>query len=121
MKMEQIYNPSHYGGPDDPMEAIKVLETWLSPDEMIGFCTGNAIRYLRRHRLRGGTTDIGKASWYLQYLTNYLDARGVETSTLRKLPAAADAPLSPASISISTPVPVQTGRDAVAAAIRDPE
>ena len=77
METKNVFNPNHYGGKDDPYETIKVLEAWLTPDEMIGFCKGNAIKYQSRHRQKGGLEDLSKSLWYQQYLVQYLAARGL--------------------------------------------
>jgi len=72
---EAINHPSHYGGGDNPYEAIKVIEAWG-----LGFCLGNAIKYVSRAGkkvpvVHGTTTvvsveamaleDLKKARWYL--------------------------------------------------------
>jgi len=41
--METVNHPQHYGGADNPYEAIKVIEAWS-----LGFCLGNAIKYICR-------------------------------------------------------------------------
>lgn len=48
MSEERIDHPAHYGGADDPYEAIKVIEAWR-----LGFCLGNCLKYVRRagHKL----------------------------------------------------------------------
>ncbi len=53
-QMSSIDHPPHYGGSENPYETIKVLEAWMTRDEMIGFCKGNALKYLSRHREKGG-------------------------------------------------------------------
>jgi hypothetical protein len=40
---EKIDHPAHYGGKDDPYEAIKVIDAWG-----LGFCLGNTLKYIRR-------------------------------------------------------------------------
>jgi hypothetical protein len=59
----QIDHPGHYGG-DTEFETIKVLEAWLTPQEFAGFLKGNQIKYLSRHRDKGGLIDLQKANWY---------------------------------------------------------
>lgn len=63
-KVEQVNHPPHYGGDDNPWEAIKVIEAWG-----LGFCLGNAGKYICRAGKKTGTddvTDLKKALWYLQ-------------------------------------------------------
>jgi hypothetical protein len=65
MSEELKKHPAHYGGEDNPYEAIKVIEAWLSPEAFIGFCRGNAIKYLSRAGKKGpAQADLFKASDY---------------------------------------------------------
>ena len=67
-KQEQVNHPAHYGGVDNPYEAIKVIEAWK-----LGFCLGNTVKYISRagkKSLIGNTEkehlqDLKKAAWYL--------------------------------------------------------
>ena len=61
---ENVDHPAHYGGADDPFEAIKIIEA-LGLGE--GFCLGNAIKYLVRsvHGKECRITDLRKAGWYI--------------------------------------------------------
>jgi len=57
-----VDHPAHYGGKDNPFEAIKVIEAWK-----LGFCLGNSIKYiLRAGRKRSRIEDLKKAKWYLE-------------------------------------------------------
>ena len=58
-----VDHPSHYGGADNPYEAIKVIEAWR-----LGFCLGNAVKYIARNGKKTGSDaveDLKKARWYL--------------------------------------------------------
>lgn len=56
-----INNPSHYGGKDNPYEAIKVIEAWN-----LGFHLGNTIKYISRAGKKDDLIqDLKKARWYL--------------------------------------------------------
>lgn len=60
---EKIDHPAHYGGKDDPYEAIKVIEAWGAT-----FCGGNALKYICRAGKKPGVDaleDLKKAKWYL--------------------------------------------------------
>lgn len=58
---EAVNHPAHYGGADNPYEAIKVIEAWG-----LGFCLGNAIKYIARAGKKGALVeDLKKARWYL--------------------------------------------------------
>lgn len=61
---EKINHPAHYGGADNPYEAIKVIEAWE-----LGFCLGNVVKYLSRAGRKDPATeleDLKKALWYLE-------------------------------------------------------
>lgn len=58
---EAVDHPAHYGGADDPFEAIKVIEAWD-----LGFHLGNAVKYVNRADRKGTPLeDLKKAAWYL--------------------------------------------------------
>lgn len=64
MENEQVNHPSHYGGKDNPYEAIKVIEAWGA-----NFCIGNCLKYLSRIGKKDPSKileDYKKALWYLQ-------------------------------------------------------
>lgn len=57
-----VDHPSHYGGADNPYEAIKVIEAWA-----LGFDLGNVVKYIARSDKKGNRAeDLKKAAWYLQ-------------------------------------------------------
>lgn len=61
--MEQVNNPPHYGGAENPYEAIKVIEAWG-----LGFCLGNTVKYISRAGKKEPDKliqDLEKAKWYL--------------------------------------------------------
>jgi hypothetical protein len=58
---EAVNHPAHYGGADNPYEAIKVIEAWG-----LGFCLGNAVKYIARAGKKDATVqDLKKARWYI--------------------------------------------------------
>jgi hypothetical protein len=68
---EAVNHPAHDGG-DTIYETIKVLEAWLTPDQMIGFCRGNAIKYLSRAGKKNDCAeDLAKAEFYTRYEAEY--------------------------------------------------
>lgn len=85
---EAVDHPAHYGGKENPYEAIKVIEAWE-----LGFCLGNTVKYMARfasayRRLPEGTApqdarailrslriqDLKKARWYLDRQIERLEA-----------------------------------------------
>ena len=62
---EQVNHPSHYGGKDNPYEAIKVIDAWD-----LDFCLGNVVKYISRAGKKGNNSkeqDLKKALWYLEH------------------------------------------------------
>lgn len=58
---ESVDHPMHYGGADDPYEAIKVIEAWG-----LDFHLGNCVKYVCRAGNKGSALeDLRKARWYL--------------------------------------------------------
>jgi hypothetical protein len=71
MSGSTVDHPAHYGGADNPYEAIKVIEAWE-----LGFCLGNTVKYVcragKKHKAgvpvddtRARLEDLRKAAWYL--------------------------------------------------------
>jgi hypothetical protein len=57
-----VNHPKHYNA--GKIEVIDAIEDW----EM-GFCDGNVIKYVARHRHKGKPIeDLKKAKWYLERL-----------------------------------------------------
>lgn len=58
---DPVNHPPHYGGADNPYEAIKVIEAWS-----LNFHLGNAVKYISRAGRKGAALeDLRKARWYL--------------------------------------------------------
>lgn len=61
--VDNVNHPSHYGGKDDPYEAVKVIEAWD-----LGFHLGNTVKYIcraGRKVVARRLEDLQKAAWYL--------------------------------------------------------
>lgn len=72
-QQESVNHPAHYGG-DTTYETIKVLEHWLTSEQMYGFCVGNSIKYLSRSGKKHGASkeaDLAKATWYSERAQRY--------------------------------------------------
>ena len=64
MSVEMVNHPAHYGGADDPYEAIKVIEVWN-----LNFSLGSVVKYVARHGSKPGADaveDLRKAAWYCE-------------------------------------------------------
>jgi len=67
-KSEKVNHPNHYGGENNPYEAIKVIEAWD-----LGFNLGNTVKYISRVGKKINTLeDLEKASWYINREINKL-------------------------------------------------
>ena len=72
INIEQVDHPAHYGGRDNPYEAIKVIRAWD-----LGFSLGNAVKYIARAGKKNPSKkieDLKKAIWYIEEeISNELD------------------------------------------------
>lgn len=62
-KKEQVNHPAHYGGKNNPYEAIKVIEALG-----FSFCLGNTFKYMTRAGKKSSAPrieDLEKAQWFL--------------------------------------------------------
>lgn len=60
---DPVNHPAHYGGKDNPYEAIKVIFAWGLDKS---FCLGNVLKYLSRCGKKDAPLqDLKKAHWYL--------------------------------------------------------
>lgn len=70
---KNVDHPVHYGGADNPYEAIKVLREWqLDKDAYLW----NVGKYLSRAGRKDGNSqlqDLTKARWYLDYKIRLLE------------------------------------------------
>jgi hypothetical protein len=58
---EAVNNPEHYGGADNPYEAIKVIDAWD-----LSFNLGNTVKYIARCGKKDDEIqELEKAVWYL--------------------------------------------------------
>lgn len=69
MNEEEIDHPAHYMAHPSGVECITITEH-------MGFCVGNAIKYLWRAGLKGPTLkDLKKARWYIDREIQRLEAQ----------------------------------------------
>ena len=60
--MSSVNHPKHYN--TGKIEVIDAIEEWK-----MGFCDGNVIKYVARHKHKGNPVeDLKKAKWYLERL-----------------------------------------------------
>jgi hypothetical protein len=73
MDKEMVNHPNHYGGEDNPYEAIKVIEAWD-----LDFHLGNTVKYISRAGKKESDKelqDLRKAAWYLQHHIETLEKK----------------------------------------------
>ena len=73
MADENVNHPKHYGGKDNPYEAIKVIEAWE-----LDFPLGNTVKYIARAGKKDPDKeiqDLEKALWYLERKIRNLKAK----------------------------------------------
>lgn len=67
---DAVNHPAHYGGENNPYEAIKVIQAWG-----LGFSLGNTVKYIARAGKKGDRLeDLKKARWYLDNEITELEA-----------------------------------------------
>ena len=73
MSKEHVNHPTHYGGENNPYEAIKVIDAWE-----LGFSLGNTVKYISRAGKKESDKelqDLKKAMWYLQHHIEELEKK----------------------------------------------
>lgn len=73
MSSSAVDHPQHYGGAENPYEAIKVIEAWS-----LGFCLGNAVKYISRAGKKDTAAeveDLKKARWYLDREISHMESK----------------------------------------------
>lgn len=66
MDHDPVHHPQHYCRGN-----IEVIDFII--DQGLDYCEGNAVKYICRHRMKGGVTDIRKAIKYLQFIEQCYD------------------------------------------------
>lgn len=61
--MDAVNHPPHYT--DKQIEVIDYILDTQTPDEFVGYCLGNVLKYVSRWRKKGGVEDLKKAQVYL--------------------------------------------------------
>lgn len=77
---EAVNHPSHYGGSENPYEAIKVINAWG-----LDFNLGNTVKYISRAGKKDPEKeleDLQKASFYLNDTIRILQSKTHKTSSL---------------------------------------
>lgn len=65
-KEDKVNHPSHYTFGE--IEVIDYIRDKMTPDEFQGYCMGNILKYVSRHKHKAGVEDLKKAQVYLGWL-----------------------------------------------------
>ena len=65
-KDDKVNHPSHYTFGE--IEVIDYIRDKMTPDEFQGYCMGNILKYISRHKHKNGVEDLKKARVYLGWL-----------------------------------------------------
>lgn len=66
VKDDKVNHPSHYTFGE--IEVIDYIRDKMTPDEFQGYCMGNILKYISRHKHKAGVEDLKKAQVYLGWL-----------------------------------------------------
>lgn len=71
---DPVRRPGHYTG--GKVECIEAIEAAFGERDLMGFCEGNAMKYLWRHDKKGHPVeDLQKAKWYIDRLIAIYEPR----------------------------------------------
>ena len=65
-KDDKVNHPNHYTFGE--IEVIDYIRDKMTPDEFQGYCMGNILKYVSRHKHKNGVEDLKKAQVYLGWL-----------------------------------------------------
>ena len=58
----------HYDIPGREKQPIELMRLGLTDAEFEGYCIGNVMKYILRHKYKGGLNDLLKAREYIDFL-----------------------------------------------------
>lgn len=70
-KEDVVNHPKHYESGN--YECINEMLKDIGKENVLGFCLGNAYKYLWRSAHKNGWEDLKKAKWYLNKYSEFLD------------------------------------------------
>ena len=60
------------------IEPIEIMQMYFTPQEMYGFCKGNALKYILRSRFKGHELqDMEKALQYVEWAVDVLKGKNI--------------------------------------------
>ena len=74
-----VNHPVHYESSSaDDISCIDAIHAALGDEGVEAHCVGCAMKYVWRYKDKGGTEDVRKAIWYLEYLVEARSNRGAK-------------------------------------------
>lgn len=71
MNFDLVNHPPHYTSGD--IECIDAIQASMSDEAFLGYCKGNALKYIWRYEKKGGKESLEKARFYLNKMIEVLD------------------------------------------------
>lgn len=68
--VDNVNHPSHYT--QGEIECIDAIEASMTHQAFLGYCKGNAMKYLWRYENKGGGESLEKARWYINRMIRTL-------------------------------------------------
>jgi hypothetical protein len=68
MKRMNKMTQTHYEIPGREKQPIELMRLGLTDAEFEGYCIGNVMKYILRHKYKGGLNDLLKAREYIDFL-----------------------------------------------------
>jgi len=69
---DNVHSPSHYTF--GSIEVINYIRDKMTPEAFQGFCMGNVLKYISRHKMKNGLEDLKKAQVYLQWMIDSMES-----------------------------------------------
>lgn len=73
-QVDNVNHPQHYMNTTGAIECIDAIRAQLTHEQYVGYLRGNIVKYLWRFERKGGAEDLRKASNYLEWLIEVMDA-----------------------------------------------
>lgn len=71
MSKDNVNHPSHYTF--GKIEVIDYIRDKMPTSQFCGYCMGNVLKYVSRHKHKGGLEDLKKARVYLDWMIEAME------------------------------------------------
>ncbi len=83
-KEDNVSHPYHYEG-STSLECIDTIRLIFGDIGACYFCLCNSYKYMWRYKNKNGKEDLDKAQWYVNYVTDLLALKGVDSPKVYEL------------------------------------